>query len=100
MGALGSTGDRPEARDSTTSTDRGAGGTTGARSERRGWARGMGRSEKQTKHGGRMRGDGCGGKCEGEQMDERTAPCSVQWVRKWVDILERDVGDVRRRRHA
>jgi hypothetical protein len=55
----------------------GAGGTTVARSERRGWARATGRSEKRTTQGGHVRGDGCGGKCGVERADGRMAPSNV-----------------------
>jgi hypothetical protein len=68
-----------------------AGRTAGARSERRGWARARGRSEKRTTQGGRA----CGGmaavaNAEWARMDDRT-------TRVGRYFLEKDVGDVERK---
>lgn len=81
MGALGSVGDRPEARDGTTSISRGGAARPKAweRATRVGAQR-VGLRESKEREAlvgtcdGACAGDGCGGKCEVGRTDGRTAP--------------------------
>jgi hypothetical protein len=82
MGALDSAGDRPEARDGTTTHEhqqRRRGAPKGAGASDASWRAAGGTASKEREalvgtRDGACAGDGCGGKCEVGQTDGRTAP--------------------------